>query len=58
VLKDPRTYEHVEPERVGNARAMLVSDQAGRSNILAELERAGIPFAERRPACRTGAGRG
>ncbi len=42
VLKDPRTYEHVEPERVGNSRAVLVSTQAGRSNVLAELERLGI----------------
>jgi 2-isopropylmalate synthase len=42
VMKDPRTYEHVEPETVGNARKLLVSDQAGRSNILAELERVGI----------------
>ncbi len=42
VLKDPRTYEHIEPERVGNSRAVLVSTQAGRSNVLAELERLGI----------------
>lgn len=42
VLKDPRTYEHVEPERVGNRRAVLVSTQAGRSNVMAELERLGI----------------
>ncbi len=42
VLKDPRTYEHVPPEAVGNRRLVLVSDQAGRSNILAELERLGI----------------
>jgi 2-isopropylmalate synthase len=42
VLKDPRTYEHVPPEAVGNRRKLLVSDQAGRSNILAELERIGI----------------
>ena len=42
VLKDPRTYEHVEPEQVGNRRAVLVSDQAGRSNVLAELDRLGI----------------
>jgi 2-isopropylmalate synthase len=42
VLKDPRTYEHVPPETVGNHRKLLVSDQAGRSNILAELERLGI----------------
>jgi 2-isopropylmalate synthase len=42
VQKDPRTYEHVPPEAVGNTRRLLVSDQAGRSNILAELERIGI----------------
>lgn len=42
VKKDPGTYEHVKPEAVGNGRKLLVSDQAGRSNILAELERIGI----------------
>jgi 2-isopropylmalate synthase len=42
VLKDPLTYEHVSPESVGNRRKVLVSDQAGRSNVMAELERAGI----------------
>jgi 2-isopropylmalate synthase len=42
VQKDPRTYEHVPPEAVGNRRKLLVSDQAGRANILAELERIGI----------------
>ena len=44
VQKDPRTYEHVPPEAVGNSRKLLVSNQAGRSNILAELERIGIPI--------------
>jgi 2-isopropylmalate synthase len=42
VIKDPRTYEHVPPESVGNVRKVLVSDQAGKSNILAEIERLGI----------------
>ena len=42
VQKDPRTYEHVPPEAVGNRRKLLVSDQAGRSNIVAELDRIGI----------------
>jgi 2-isopropylmalate synthase len=42
VQKDPRTYEHVPPESVGNARVVLVSDQAGRSNILARLAEIGI----------------
>jgi 2-isopropylmalate synthase len=42
ILKEPKTYEHVAPERVGNKRRLLVSDQAGRSNLLAELERIGL----------------
>jgi len=42
MLKDTRTYEHVRPETVGNARRILVSDQAGRSNLLSRLAEAGI----------------
>jgi 2-isopropylmalate synthase len=42
IMKDPATYEHVAPERVGNQRRLLVSDQSGKSNVLAELERIGL----------------
>ena len=42
LAKDPRTYEHVTPESVGNQRAVLVSDQAGRSNLISELNRLGV----------------
>jgi len=42
VQKDPRTYEHVPPEAVGNARKLLVSNQGGRSNVLAQLESIGL----------------
>ncbi|MDP4594003.1 MAG: citramalate synthase [Beijerinckiaceae bacterium] len=42
VVKDPHTYEHIEPQLVGNTRRVLVSDQAGKSNVLAELERIGV----------------
>ncbi len=42
VMKDPRTYEHVPPESVGNLRQLLVSTQAGKSNVIAELERLGL----------------
>ena len=42
ILKEPATYEHVPPETVGNRRRLLVSDQGGRSNVLAELDRIGI----------------
>lgn len=49
LMKDPRTYEHVEPEAVGNRRRVLVSDQAGKSNLLAELDRFGIKVARDDP---------
>lgn len=42
VAKDPRTYEHVDPATVGNQRTVVVSDQAGRSNILTRLDEIGI----------------
>jgi 2-isopropylmalate synthase len=42
ILKDPATYEHIMPEKVGNRRKVLVSDQGGKSNVLAELERIGL----------------
>uniref|UniRef100_UPI003BACA147 citramalate synthase n=1 Tax=Stappia sp. TaxID=1870903 RepID=UPI003BACA147 len=42
ILKEPETYEHVPPESVGNRRRVLVSDQAGKSNLLGELARLGI----------------
>ncbi|HVI27359.1 citramalate synthase [Hansschlegelia sp.] len=42
ILKNPRTYEHVPPESVGNHRRLLVSDQGGKSNLLAELARVGV----------------
>lgn len=45
LLKEPETYEHVPPEAVGNRREVLVSDQAGKSNLLAALERIGIAVA-------------
>jgi 2-isopropylmalate synthase len=42
IMKDPATYEHVKPETVGNRRKVLVSEQAGKSNVVAELERIGL----------------
>jgi 2-isopropylmalate synthase len=46
IVKEPETYEHVAPETVGNRRRMLVSDQSGKSNLIAELERIGIKIAK------------
>ena len=42
LIKEPKTYEHVPPETVGNRRKVMVSDQGGKSNFLAELSRRGI----------------
>jgi 2-isopropylmalate synthase len=42
VEKNPETYEHIDPALVGNARHIVVSDQAGRSNILARFREIGL----------------
>jgi 2-isopropylmalate synthase len=42
VEKDPRCYEHIVPELVGNHRHIVVSDQSGRSNILARFREIGL----------------
>jgi 2-isopropylmalate synthase len=49
LAKDFSTYEHVAPESVGNERSIMVSQQAGRSNLLAALARHGIPLAKDDP---------
>lgn len=36
--RNERTYEHVSPEAVGNARSILISEMSGRSNLLAKVE--------------------
>jgi 2-isopropylmalate synthase len=42
VLKDSATYEHIQPERVGNRQRVLVSDLSGRGNILYKLKQHGL----------------
>jgi 2-isopropylmalate synthase len=49
VEKDPRSYEHIDPAAVGNRRHVVVSDQAGRSNLLARLREIGIEVDPRHP---------
>src|SRR5690348_11134016 len=49
VEKDPKTYEHVDPAVVGNERRIVVSDQAGRSNILARLREIGVQIDAKHP---------
>ncbi|MCX7821062.1 MAG: citramalate synthase [Brevinematales bacterium] len=42
VEKNPKTYEHIEPESVGNKRRILISEQAGKSNILEKAKEMGL----------------
>jgi 2-isopropylmalate synthase len=42
VLKDSATYEHVQPELVGNRQRVLVSDLSGRANVLYKLKQHGL----------------
>ena len=42
VQKNPKTYEHIDPEEVGNSRNIVISDQAGKSNIISRLKTIGI----------------
>ena len=49
LAKEPETYEHVPPESVGNRRQVLVSDQAGKSNLIAALQRTGLEVSKDDP---------
>jgi len=49
VQKDPKTYEHINPELVGNVRNIVVSDQSGKSNIVSRLKSIGIDFKQDDP---------
>ena len=42
VAKDPAFYEHIDPALVGNSREVVISDQAGRSNLLARFAEIGL----------------
>ena len=41
INKDPKTYEHLDPESVGNSRRVLVSDLSGKSNLLYKIREFG-----------------
>lgn len=44
ILRDSRTYEHIEPEKVGNKQRILVSELAGQSNIVSKAHDMGLNF--------------
>ena len=39
VAKDPSTYEHINPDLVGNSRNVIISDQAGKANLISQLKK-------------------
>ena len=49
VQKNPKTYEHINPEEVGNARNIVISDQSGQSNIISRLNSIGIEIKKSDP---------
>lgn len=52
VQKNPLTYEHIDPEKIGNQRRIVISDQSGLSNILLKAQSFGIDLNKQDPACR------
>ena len=50
ILKDPSTYEHIDPNDVGNERIIPMSNQAGQSNLIKRLRDAGIIVEKGDPA--------
>jgi 2-isopropylmalate synthase len=47
------SYEHVNPEAIGNHRRVLVSDMSGRTNILMKAQELGFTLAPEAPETRT-----
>ncbi len=50
ILKDPSTYEHIDPAIVGNERVIPMSNQAGQSNLRKRLADAGLSVEKGDPA--------
>ncbi len=57
VERNPLTYEHTEPEKVGNRRRIVISDQSGLSNVLAKARSFGHDLNKQDPTCRQILGR-
>jgi 2-isopropylmalate synthase len=52
VQKNAATYEHIRPEMVGNTQKILVSDQAGKSNVLSKAAEFGVELDPKSPQAR------
>jgi 2-isopropylmalate synthase len=49
VMKTPLSYEHIDPEKVGSVRRVLVSDLSGRSNVIFKAKELGIQLDDTSP---------
>ncbi|MFA7346248.1 MAG: citramalate synthase [Desulfurivibrionaceae bacterium] len=49
VQRNPLTYEHLEPEKVGNVRRVLISDLSGKSNVLVKAKKFGLDLDSKDP---------
>jgi 2-isopropylmalate synthase len=49
VQRNPITYEHIDPERVGNIRRVLISDLSGKSNVLHKARKFGLDLDSKDP---------
>jgi 2-isopropylmalate synthase len=52
VERNPLTYEHIQPQLIGNNRRIVISDQSGLSNVMHYAEKFGIPLDKHDPTCR------
>ncbi len=52
VERNPQTYEHIEPESIGNKRRIVISEQSGLSNVLSKARSFGIELDRNNPTCR------
>lgn len=50
VQRNPMTYEHIAPEKVGNTRRVLISDQSGKANVLMKAQKYGLDIDQNNPA--------
>ncbi len=52
VERNPLTYEHLQPELIGNQRRIVISDQSGLSNVLSKARSFGIDLNKQDSTCR------
>lgn len=49
IMKNPRSYEHIEPEKVGNRRKLLISELSGKSSILEKAKEIDVELDKEAP---------